>query len=78
MVYTLADLELAERHVAQGERHVEKQRWIVAQLEHLDTADHDIREFARELLMQFESTLCRHRDHRNKIAEVLQHQNVGK
>jgi len=60
-------LELAERHVAQGQRHVEEQRARVAELE---LHGHDTTE-ALLLLGQFEEMLDLHRNDRDRLLQEL-------
>lgn len=53
MTYTAADLELAERHVEEGERHVHRQRALIAEL----ARDGHPVTSALELLAEFERML---------------------
>jgi gluconate kinase len=58
-----------EQHVMQGERHIERQREIVAKLEQID-AEHAFR--ARELLAQFEQMQVMHIADRDRLREELE------
>jgi hypothetical protein len=60
-------LELAERHVLEGDRHVMRQRELVAELERdgHDTTDANI------LLRQFEDLLAVHIQHRDRLRTEL-------
>jgi hypothetical protein len=51
--------EMVERHVRQGERHVARQREIIAEL----GRDGHSTAVARDLLILFEWTLAQHRAH---------------
>ena len=67
MVYTTADLNMADSHVAQGERHIVQQEEIVARLR-----AHGLpTEQAELLLVQFHATLAQHRAHRNLMLREL-------
>lgn len=67
MAYSQADLEMAERHVAQGERHIREQ---VERIEWLRSAGLPIEE-AEELLQLLHATLAQHARHRDLIFEEL-------
>jgi hypothetical protein len=67
MTRTQADLDLADLHVAQAERHVTKQHLIVQRL----ADDGHSTDMAVSLLQEFEQTLRDHRTHRDVIAEEL-------
>ena len=56
-------LEMAERHVREGERHVANQREI---LEHLSEHGHST-ELAERLLSNLEGLLAMHREHLARI-----------
>jgi hypothetical protein len=60
MVYTAADVEMANRHVAQGERHIVQQEGIISRLllRGLPTGE------AEDMLEELRVTLTQHRDHR--------------
>ena len=58
-----SDLEMARRHVAEAERHVQLQRDIVA---HLRDLGGDV-DTAEQLLSLFEETLDIHRAHRDRL-----------
>ena len=55
--------EMVERHVREGERHVARQREILAEL----GRDGHPTAFARELLVIFEWTLAQHREHLDQL-----------
>lgn len=67
MAYTSEDLSMAERHVAEAERHVIGQEMIVTKLR-LEGADTGM---AEALLSEFEDTLRMHRHDRDRIAAEL-------
>lgn len=67
MTYTQADLDMAERHVLQGEDHIRKQKAIVAKL----SADGQDTALAEQLLAEFEQSLEMHRTHRDQIQAQL-------
>jgi hypothetical protein len=56
-------LEMAQRHVTDGERHVEAQRRIIAHLRELGGAT----DVAEELLTEFEDLLAVHKSHLRRI-----------
>jgi hypothetical protein len=62
-------LQLATRHVLEGERHVAKQRQILENLERDGYAE-PARQ-AREMLAEFEQTLADHREHLKLEQEKL-------
>ena len=57
------ELEMVERHVRQGERHVLRQHQIIAEL----GRDGRPTQVARDLLVLFEWTLLQHREHLDKL-----------
>jgi hypothetical protein len=61
------ELEMTQRHVADGERHIALQREIIARLQGLggDTG------IAEQLLEEFEATLRDHRAHRDRLEAAL-------
>lgn len=65
--YTRADLETADRHIAQGEQHIVRQEELLTVLR----ARAQPTESAEALLAIFNSTLVEHRTHRAAIAEAL-------
>lgn len=67
MTYCQADLELAERHVAQATRHVVEQEERIMRLRSLG---HPTKQ-ADDLLLQFEFTLRQHEQHRDAIFHDL-------
>lgn len=54
---------MAQRHVAQGERHVEAQRRIIAHLRELGSST----AVAEQLLYEFEGLLAEHKSHLMRI-----------
>lgn len=54
---------MAQRHVAEGERHVDAQRRIIAHLRELGGAT----DVAEQLLTEFEDLLAVHRSHLRRI-----------
>jgi hypothetical protein len=67
MSYTQADLDMANRHVAEGERHVAEQeaRITLLRMHGHPTTD------AEELLATFLNTLAAHRSLRSEIEASL-------
>jgi hypothetical protein len=57
------ELEMVERHVREGERHVARQREILAEL----GRDGHPTAVARDLLILFEWTLAQHLEHLDKL-----------
>lgn len=67
MAYSAADLEMANHHVAQGERHVSMQEALIARLR-----DHGLpTAAAEELLVEFQAILQQHRAHRDMMSRSL-------
>ena len=64
---SLSDLAVADAHVAQGERHVVRQREIIDELK---LGGHSTR-LAESLLDSFEQTLASHVAHRDRILADL-------
>lgn len=62
-----SDLEMAERHVREGERHVSSQREIIVHLR----AHHHSTELAERLLVNLEDLLQMHRQHLERIRKGL-------
>ena len=61
---------MARRHVREGDRHIEKQRDIIARL-----LDSDLpTEAARHLLAQFEANQA---DHERHLAQIVEQQRSG-
>ena len=60
-------LELANRHVAEGQKRVDAQITLVVKL---DRDGHDTRQ-AKKLLEQFEQILALQIEHRNRIVQEL-------
>ena len=67
MRYTQADLDMANRHVADAERHVIRQEEIISglRMKNADTA------LAEELLAEFNATLRVHRHDRDRMAAQM-------
>ena len=63
-------IQMAERHILEGERHVRSQRAILARLD----ADGLPTDVAEDLLQQFESSLA---DHRASLARMRDEQRRG-
>jgi hypothetical protein len=63
----LKHLAMTARHVAEGERLIERQHEIIAGL---GRNGHDT-QMARELLKQFEETQTSHIEHRDRLAKEL-------
>ncbi len=63
-------LELVERHVLEGERHIARQREIVARLEHGLRESTTLR-IARELLLEMERAQSLHVADRDRLREQL-------
>jgi hypothetical protein len=61
------ELEMAERHIREGEAHVARQREIISELSQDGHATHR----AQALLAIFEQTLASHRDHRDLILREI-------
>jgi hypothetical protein len=59
-VYTAADLEMVNKHIAQGERHIVQQEELITRLRSKGLPTDQ----AEELLAEFEATLHEHRSHR--------------
>ena len=60
MAYTPADIDMADRHIAQGERHINQQQDLLARLR----AHNLPTDQAEDLLEEFRATLLQHREHR--------------
>jgi len=58
-----SELEMARRHVAQGERHVRLQRDVITHLRELGAST----EIAEQLELQFIELLAMHRQHLAKL-----------
>ena len=65
--YTVAELQRADRHIVEAERHVVRQEQIVRELH----ASANSTEIAAELLRQFNSLLAAHCGHRAAIITAL-------
>lgn len=67
MAYSAADLQMADDHIAQGERHVVLQHALIERLK-----NHGLpTELATQLLADFEETLRQHREHRDLMIESI-------
>lgn len=67
MAYSAADLEMVDRHIAQGERHVAQQEELVARLR-----SHGLPiDEAERLLEDFRAFLKQHRAHRELMLQDL-------
>lgn len=64
----LDHLAIAERAVAAGERHIEREERMIADL---DRAGHDTKQ-ARETLATFRLMQAEHVAHRNRLLKMLQ------
>ena len=67
MAYTQADLDMANRLIAEAERHIVRQEEIITDLG-AKGADTNL---AEELLAEFQATLRMHREDRDLIAREL-------
>jgi hypothetical protein len=63
----LDHLELARRHVAEAERHIDQQRWIIARLER---DGHDT-SASKVLLEQFQQFYKMHVEDRDRLQKEL-------
>lgn len=66
MAYTAADIQRADDHIAQGERHVERQYALIERLRSRDLPT----EQAEQLLIDFEAILLQHRAYRALMLEL--------
>ena len=60
MAYSLADIRMADRHIALGEQHVVRQEELISRLRQRGLST----EKAEELLEEFRASLSEHRSHR--------------
>ena len=67
MAYTMADLELVDGHIAQGERHIIRQEQLISRLRERSLPTEE----AEKLLNQFQDSLREHRAHRDIMWESL-------
>jgi hypothetical protein len=67
----LASLETANRHVSDGQRHIERQREIVARLEQRGRGASHTAKVARELLASMQRIQRSHVGHRSQIKAEL-------
>ena len=63
MAFDPADLRMVDDHIAQGERHVTRQKEIISWL---SSRGHPT-EMAEQLLEAFQATLLQHRAHRERM-----------
>ena len=65
--YTQADVDMADRHIAEGEQHIVRQEELLSRLrmQSLPTSE------AEKLLAIFNATMVEHRTHRVAIIEAL-------
>ena len=68
----LDHLALVERHVREGERHLLRQREIIAELERHGRGDSQTAKMARETLASFEMGQSAHLDDRVRLLLALQ------
>ena len=66
--YTRADVDMADRHIAEGEQHIARQEALLSRLrmQSLPTEE------AEKLLAILNSTMVGHRTHRAAIIEALE------
>lgn len=67
----LDTLEAANRHVAEGQRHIERQRDIVTRLEQRARGTSQTAIIARQLLLSMERVQRAHLNHRDQIRAEL-------
>jgi hypothetical protein len=67
----LETLDAANRHIAEGEKHIERQREIVAGLERRGRGASDTAKIARELLHSMERVQRAHLSHRHQLKAEL-------
>ena len=67
----LATLETANRHIAEGERHIERQREIVARFDQRGRGASHTATVARELSHSMERVQCAHLSHRGQLKAEL-------
>ena len=72
----LATLETANRHIAEGERHIERQREIVARLEQQGRGASRTATVARELLHSMQRVQRAHLSHRDQLKAELAHRDA--
>jgi len=63
VAFTAAELRMVDDHIAQGERHVIRQKELIAWLR---SRGHPT-DVAEDLLVEFQSTLIQHRAHRERM-----------
>jgi hypothetical protein len=67
MAYSSADLEMVNRHIAQGERHVVQQEELITRLRAQGIPTDE----AEQFLAEFQLLLRQHRDHRSTIVKDI-------
>ena len=65
--YTRADVDMADRHIAEGEVHIGRQKALITRLQSQSLPVEE----AEHLLTLFRSTMDEHRAHRAAIVEAL-------
>ena len=73
MAFTLAEMRMVDDHIAQGEKHVTRQKELIAWLKGRGHST----DLAEQLLAAFQQTLRQHRAHRNKIMQLLGKASLG-
>jgi hypothetical protein len=69
MAYTAADVQMAEGHILQGERHIALQHELINRLR-----EHGLpTEAAEQLLVTFQDTMHSHWEHRAAMLESIEH-----
>ena len=67
VAYTASDLEMVDRHIAQGERHVSQQEKLVLRLKSHGLPTDE----AEQFLEDFRAMLLQHRSHREAMLHDL-------
>jgi hypothetical protein len=67
MAFSAADLQMVDDHIALGEKHVTRQRELLAWLK---SRGHPT-DIAEDLLTEFEATLDQHRLHREQMLRPI-------
>ena len=67
MAYTQADVDMADAHILQGERHIIQQEELISRLRSQGLPT----QAAEELLILFNSALQHHREHRDSMFNSL-------
>ncbi|HEX8839517.1 MAG TPA: hypothetical protein VF750_03490 [Sphingomicrobium sp.] len=66
-MYTAADIQMVDKHIAQGERHIVQQEELISRLRSRGLPTDQ----AEELLAEFEATLHEHRSHRTLMLSSM-------